>query len=492
LSIRIDEATGRPDLAPATAPRLRTDRSWWRLYVSILVVADALALLLGAVVARAAGFGALVPAGGVVSFVQVAMVLLPTWVMVLGLNGAYQRRWLGQGSDEYRKVLDAGLRFLAVVAIVAVVAGASRVRGLVAVSIPVATIASLIGRYCIRHAVTVGRRKGRFMKSVLIVGSEAASRSLLAEFVSVPYAGFRPIGACVPGDVSRIVAGDTTVRVLADPSRVLDAALMSRADAVAVADTTVLSNGHLRQLAWQLEGTGIDILVTPAVTDVAGPRISVRPVSALPLVYVEEPELKGPNRLAKGAFDFAVSGLALVVLAPLLLAIGLLVRATSRGPALFKQVRVGVGGRHFVVWKFRTMRRDAEVRLCDVLHLNEHDGLLFKVRDDPRVTRVGRFLRRWSLDELPQLCNVLRGDMSIVGPRPPLPSEVERYDDQIRRRLLVKPGMTGLWQVSGRSGLPWEEAVRLDLYYVENWSLSMDATIMAKTAMAVLKRHGAY
>jgi len=201
--------------------------------------------------------------------------------------------------------------------------------------------------------------------------------------------------------------------------------------------------------------------------------------------------MKGTKRIVKTMFDRVLAGVGLVVLLPLMVAIGILVRLTSRGPALFRQVRVGLGGRHFVIWKFRTMAIDAEARLSDVIHLNEHDGLLFKVRNDPRVTRLGRVLRRWSLDELPQLWNVMRGDMSIVGPRPPLPSEVERYDGQVRRRLLVKPGLTGLWQVGGRAGVPWEEAVRLDLYYVENWSLSMDAMILAKTVTAVLRGHGA-
>ena len=214
-------------------------------------------------------------------------------------------------------------------------------------------------------------------------------------------------------------------------------------------------------------------------------------MSDIPLLLVQEPEMKGRKRVAKAAFDRLLAVVCLVAFLPFMLLIGLVVRVTSRGPALFRQVRVGLGGRHFVIWKFRTMAVDAEARLNDLMHLNEHDGVLFKIADDPRTTRVGRFLRRWSLDEIPQLWNVIRGDMSIVGPRPPLPSEVERYEHHVQRRLLVKPGLTGLWQVDGRAGVPWEEAVRLDLYYVENWSLSMDAAIIAKTVTAVLRRHGA-
>ncbi len=250
----------------------------------------------------------------------------------------------------------------------------------------------------------------------------------------------------------------------------------SCADAVVIADAATLSVGALRQLAWQLEGTGVDLMVAPVVTDLAGPRISIRPVPDLPLLHVEEPQLKGPPRLVKEAFDRVLAGLGLVVLSPILVGLAVAVRVTSPGPALFRQVRVGLGGRQFTMYKFRTMIDGAESHLPGLVHLNEHDGVLFKMRRDPRVTRLGRFLRRWSLDELPQLWNILRGEMSIVGPRPPLPAEAERYRDHVRRRLLVKPGLTGLWQVSGPSGLRWEEAVRLDL-------------VLRRELVAVTRRH---
>ena len=306
------------------------------------------------------------------------------------------------------------------------------------------------------------RRTGRFTKKVLVVGSAEAVPDLVRQ-LHAGQSGLTVIGACMPEPVVTFDVDGQPIAVLGNPEFTLEAVVASQADVVAIADAHTFKNGSLRQLAWQLEGTGVDLMVAPALTDVTGPHISIRALSDIPLLLVEEPELKGRKRLAKGAFDRLLAGAGLVLLLPLLLVIGVVVRATSRGPALFRQVRVGLGGRHFMIWKFRTMRVDAEDRLNDLLHLNEHDGVLFKMQDDPRVTRVGRFLRRWSLDELPQLWNVLRGDMSIVGPRPPLPCEVERYDHHVRRRLLVKPGITGLWQVGGRAGLPWDEAVRLDL-----------------------------
>jgi exopolysaccharide biosynthesis polyprenyl glycosylphosphotransferase len=250
--------------------------------------------------------------------------------------------------------------------------------------------------------------------------------------------------------------------------------------------------GELGVLAGEVGGRGIDLLVAPAVAEVAAPRMVERDTGGLTLLHVEEPTFTGPQRLAKEVFDRVSAALALVTLAPVFAVVAVAVTLDSPGPVFFRQTRVGRDGRRFSMVKFRTMVNDAERLQADLEHRNEADGLLFKLRTDPRVTRVGRWLRRYSIDELPQIVNVLRGQMSMVGPRPPLPGEVEMYEGHVSRRLLVKPGITGLWQVSGRSDLPWNEAVRLDLYYVDHWSPTMDLTIMAKTFSAVIRGHGAY
>jgi exopolysaccharide biosynthesis polyprenyl glycosylphosphotransferase len=264
------------------------------------------------------------------------------------------------------------------------------------------------------------------------------------------------------------------------------------ADTIAVTSARETAAQYLRELSWKLEGTGIELLVAPGLIEIAGPRLHIRPFEGLPLLAVEEPCFEGWRRVVKGGVDRAIAALALLVLAPVLVAVALAVRLTSRGPVLFRQQRVGLHGRVFTMVKFRSMVADADAHLDGLRDANVSDGLLFKVRSDPRVTPVGRWLRQLSLDELPQLFNVLCGSMSLVGPRPPLPGEVARYDTSVSRRLLVKPGLTGLWQISGRSDLPWEESVRLDLRYVENWSLALDLLIMWKTARAVLSRSGAY
>ena len=239
------------------------------------------------------------------------------------------------------------------------------------------------------------------------------------------------------------------------------------------------------RLGWALEGTDIDLVVAPGIMDVAGPRVLTRPVQGLPLIHVEAPSFSGPTRVLKNALDRVGAAIAVLVFAPVLLAVAVAVKREDDGPVIFRQERVGRDGRTFGMFKFRSMVAGAEGQLPELLDANEAAGPLFKLRADPRVTRVGAFIRRYSLDELPQLFNVLRGEMSLVGPRPPLPREVALYEQAAQRRLLVKPGMTGLWQISGRSDLSWEESVRLDLYYVENWTPVLDLMIMWRTVLVV-------
>jgi exopolysaccharide biosynthesis polyprenyl glycosylphosphotransferase len=331
-----------------------------------------------------------------------------------------------------------------------------------------------------------------------VVGDSSA----IVEFTTMvrrdQYAGMRVVGACVPGDDALDPAtvrdlDDIEVPILGDVDSVRAAVALSDADTVAVVSSLAVGPEKLRWISWQLEGTATDLVVSPGLTEVAGPRLHIRPVAGLPLLHVEEPEFSGFRRVLKGVFDRSVAMVSILLLSPVFLVLAVSVRLGSRGPALFRQVRVGRDGSIFTMLKFRSMYVDAEARLAGLAGHSDHgDGILFKMRDDPRVTPVGRLLRKYSLDELPQLFNVLLGSMSLVGPRPPLPREVARYEEHVHRRLLVKPGLTGLWQVSGRSDLSWDESVRLDLYYVENWSLALDLAIIARTVWAVLQGRGAY
>jgi exopolysaccharide biosynthesis polyprenyl glycosylphosphotransferase len=263
-------------------------------------------------------------------------------------------------------------------------------------------------------------------------------------------------------------------------------------DTVIVAGQPRGGSRYIRDLGWALEGTATDLVLASRLTDVAGPRIHFRPVEGLPLIHVEIPQFEGGKHVLKRMLDIVLAGAALVVLAVPMLIVGLLVRMDSSGPALFRQDRVGRNGSTFKMLKFRSMVVDAEARLAELNDKNEGNGLLFKVKDDPRVTRIGRVIRKFSIDEFPQLWNVLVGEMSLVGPRPPLRREVDGYESHVHRRLYIKPGLTGMWQVNGRSDLSWEESVRLDLYYVENWSLTGDLVILWRTARVLLHPTGAY
>jgi exopolysaccharide biosynthesis polyprenyl glycosylphosphotransferase len=268
-----------------------------------------------------------------------------------------------------------------------------------------------------------------------------------------------------------------------------------RADTVAVVNCAQMDSVRLRELSWALEMTGTDLCVAPALIDLAGPRTTIRPVAGLPLVHLDHANLTGPQRIVKGIFDRTLAASALILLSPLLLGIACAIHFSDGGPVLFRHLRIGKDGRPFHVYKFRSMVVDAEARKADLESVNEVNGVLFKIRRDPRLTPMGGWLRRWSIDEVPQLLNVLHGEMSMVGPRPwaVLPYEkAVGAEGHVPRRLAVKPGLTGLWQVSGRANLPWEESVRLDLRYVEHWSLTLDLQIMWKTARAVARGTGAY
>jgi exopolysaccharide biosynthesis polyprenyl glycosylphosphotransferase len=453
--------------------------AWVRLYVPVLVVLDAVAVLAGGAIAMLVRFGTLAePLKGHSYLVFVVGATVP-WVGTMAACRAYEPRFLGLGSEEFRRVANGAVRFTALAAVIAFTLDLDPARGMVAVALPASGALGLAQRYAARQLLHRLRASGTACQRVLLVGEGPAVEAMAQHLAGSPHAGLRVVGRCGPG------SGGSLAHVRATIER-------CGADTVAVAHSPGVSPEALRQMAWTLEGAGVELLVAPAFTDVAGPRIHVRPVSGLPLLQIAAPRFTGGRWLLKRSIDLAVTVLLLVALAPLLVAVAVLVRLTSRGPVLFRQERIGRGGKPFRLYKFRSMCVDAEQLREELLEENEADGVLFKLRHDPRVTRIGRGLRRYSLDELPQLVNVLRGQMSLVGPRPPLPSEVEQYEQHVHRRLLVTPGITGLWQVSGRSELSWTESVRLDLYYVENWSVAFDAEIAWKTVFAVLRGSGAH
>ena len=486
LDDRMSERRTRADqLASSAARRESVDRLHGPLLRAALTVTDAAMISLALLGAHVASFGLADVRVADLSYWVVAGVLLFGWLGVLGLQDAYDPQLLGVGADEYKRVVRASVNVFALTAILCFLSGSDLSRLFVGWAVSLGLVLLLAGRFAGRFFLVRARRLGRLCHRVIVLGDRAAIVRFVASLETAPAAGYGIVGACLPNPADRLRSGDG-VESLGVYEDVADAVRRAGADVVAVTASESITPERLRSIAWSLEGLSVDLVVAPAVTDVAGPRVRIRPVAGLPLLYVNEPQFTGVQRLVKGSIDRFGAVVGLLLLAPVLLVVGLLVRWTSSGPALFRQARVGRDGRPFSVLKFRTMSADAEQRLGELAELNEGDGLLFKIAADPRITPLGRVLRKTSIDELPQLINVLRGEMSLVGPRP-LAVEGDAFVGPEQRRHLVKPGITGLWQVSGRAEQSWEDAVRLDLYYVENWSLATDLVILLRTVLALFR-----
>ncbi|WP_100446623.1 sugar transferase [Glycomyces xiaoerkulensis] len=470
--------------------RYSSPPAWQRKYFAGIVASDVAGGVVGAAVAFFARFGSLNDHSQIYALGLVAMPLV--WIAVLGLSRAFESRYLFVGTEEYQRVVHAAVALTAAVALVSYGLELPTSRVFVLIAIPTAAFTSIAARFAWRKWLHRMRRQGRCMKRVVLVGHESAVAALIVQLRREHYHGLNVVGACLPTERAQGALLEFDTRVRGSFDRVAEAVAAERADTVIVLSCPEIDGTALRRLAWKLERSEVDLIVASALVDVAGDRTTVRPVDGLPMLHLDHANLTGARRWAKNTVDRLGAAALLLALSPLLLGAVLMIRCTSPGPALFRQERIGKDGQPFTIWKFRTMYVDAERRREQLRHLNESDGVLFKMKDDPRVTPVGKYLRRFSIDELPQLVNVLRGDMSLVGPRPPLATEVAAYETDMRRRLVVKPGMTGLWQVSGRSDLPWEEAVRLDLRYVEHWTLSLDFVIMLRTVTAVLRPRGAY
>jgi exopolysaccharide biosynthesis polyprenyl glycosylphosphotransferase len=463
---------------------LRQRRHWRNGYRRILLLADGLAALMAALLVHGAhGSWALV------------LGLPPAWLFAMGAYRAYDLDALGAGPEEFRRVLRGAVALpaVAVSCYWLVDHDDDLLHAMMLAALPVAVIAVVI-RLVLRWQLRQRWAAQQDRSPTIVVGSTTGVREVLAALSGPRPGGLLIAGLCLTDPANAGSLGPVwAARVWGGLSSLPNALHDTDGTSVVVVPTPEIEAADMRRLSWSAAAAGADFLLAPVPADVAPSRLSVRVANGVPLVGIRAPQLSRGPRLPKEMAERTLAALLLLALAPVLLAVVLLVRADSAGPAFFRQRRVGLYGNHFTMFKFRTMREDAEERRAVLEQLNQNsDGLLFKVKEDPRITRVGAALRRYSIDELPQLINVVTGRMSLVGPRPSLPSEADAYTNEIRRRLLVKPGLTGLWQVSGRSDLPWDEAVRLDLSYVDNWSLGLDAQILWRTGPAVVRGTGAY
>lgn len=480
---------------------------WQKRYARRLLITDFLVLALVVSSVQwfwlgfddAADFGFPASTGvhyvGEVSYGIVSVAVLALWMVLLIAVGSVDSRVAGVGQTEYRKITDSGIGLFAAVATVMFLLKLDVARGYLILTFALGVLGLLISRWLWRKWLKSHRTRGDYSNQVVLVGSRSSIRHISEELAKQPWAGYNVVGAALaqdPKDSGILAIGN--VPVISDFDGVRNAMDIIGADTVIITGADHLDPQRVRELSWELEKGQYSLVMAPSLTDVSGPRIHSRPVAGLPLMHVETPRYTGLRAAMKRSFDIVGSLVIILLLSFPMAIVALLVKGTSPGPVLFKQQRVGLDGEEFRMWKFRSMRQDAEQVLAqlDAADRIDPENVLFKMKDDPRITNVGRFIRRYSIDELPQVFNVLTGSMSLVGPRPSLAREVAQYEHHVHRRFLVKPGITGLWQVSGRSDLPWEEAVRLDLYYVENWSMTTDLLILWKTANVVIRGSGAY
>jgi exopolysaccharide biosynthesis polyprenyl glycosylphosphotransferase len=490
--VRPAHADGEPLSVDPTVDVARPVR-WWSGYLTRVLVTDAVAVYLAVFTAYLVRFDAVgtarVSGDLSTSYLVVSVVLMWAWLAALVLGRTQDRRLVGTGPTEYQRVVGVTWRLFAAVAVAAFLLRMEIARGYLAVALPLGLTLLLLGRFGWRQWLHRRRRAGHMASRVLVVGHRDEAEALIRQVAIRRGAGLAVAGVCLPrpDEGTHDVLGVPVVGTFDSAAGV---AQVLGVDAVAVTGADAVTAGTVRRLGWDLEGSGIDLALAVSLTDVAGPRVHMQPVNGLPLIYVDEPRFSGPKYALKSALDWALALSIALAIAPVLAVIALLVKMTSRGPVIYRQERVGRGGRTFAMLKFRSMEQGADRRLDEVM--GSDVGMFYKAKNDPRVTPLGRVLRRYSLDELPQLFNVLRGEMSLVGPRPQIDREVALYDRRAHRRLLVKPGLTGLWQVSGRSELSPDEAIRMDVYYVENWTVFGDLLILARTAKAIVAGEGAY
>jgi exopolysaccharide biosynthesis polyprenyl glycosylphosphotransferase len=421
-----------------------------------------------------------------------ATVVPVVWLFVVAYAGGYRLASLGIGLDEYRSIGRALVILLALVAVVLVSLGWQMSRLLIGVAVPLTCLLTVVVRWLMRGRLAAARAKGRCLQPTIVVGRGLAVPEMIAELKSDRHeTGMVVVGACASDLPDPSWVKD--VPLYGGPETALLAVRETGAEAVVLASDSAFSGKGLRRLGWALSEMGVDLYVHPGIHEVAAPRLTLRPAAGMSLLHVEGPTIGGIDAVAKRTIDIVCSAGILLVTLPVWLFISAWIKLTDRGPVFFVQQRVGEEGKTFPMIKFRSMVIDAEARLAELAAKTDQvNEMLFKHKEDPRITKPGRFIRKLSLDELPQLVNVLRGEMSLVGPRPPLPREVDAYEPDAMRRLKVRPGLTGMWQISGRSDLNWEDSLRLDLWYVDNWSPVLDVMILFRTVRAVMKAEGAY
>jgi exopolysaccharide biosynthesis polyprenyl glycosylphosphotransferase len=446
LMLGVDAGPLSTDTAPATGTawdsepvvQRRQFRDWSGRYIREIIALDVVVALFGMAVNGALATELSLGRQPTPMWFVLGCLIWPTAIAVVR---GYERTRVGIGGDEMRALLRAALLVLSVCAVPAGLFAWQSLLTAVVVTAPVTVLGSLAVRFASRKRLHRQQHQGQNVRKVVVVGSVAAAADLSEILSQETHCGMYVVGVCVPGS-EMDAARARGLTVMGDLEEVSSVIRELDCDAVAVTSGDATRHNYLRELSWSLEGTDVELLVHPGLIEVAGPRMHIRPFVGLPLLYVEQPHFTGWRRLVKRATDITLAGIGVLLLSPVLAAIATAIKLQDGGPVIFRQTRIGTAGDSFTMLKFRSMVIDAEARKAALMAHNEAAGPLFKIKRDPRITRLGRFLRDYSLDELPQLFNVLRGSMSLVGPRPQLECEVELLPHDARRRLLVTPGVT--------------------------------------------------
>lgn len=477
-------------------------RRWKESYRTRLVLVDSLVVFGAVALGQFGRFGLFATAqdADTVTLSRLtltSLILATAWLAALSLIESRDISLVGVGSEEYRRVVSATMWVFGAAAMVSLVLHTQVSRGYLIIALPVGLAGLVLGRHLLRRNLIKRRNRGEFINRVLVLGSVESVEVLCTHLGRSTPAGYSVAAACIPGFKGSVGEHISTaagmIPILGDQESVEVALRMTGVDALAVAAVEHLGRENLRKLAWRLDSLGVDMIVMPGMTDVVGPRLKMRSIDNLPLLHIARPRHDGPSKYGKRLFDLIFGTAALAAALPLIIVVAIAIKLDDGGPVFFRQVRVGYQGRLFRIVKFRTMTVDAEARKAqERTSAGPAARVFFKSAEDSRITRLGKFLRATSIDEIPQILNVLAGSMSIVGPRPLVLGEGESVENFVQRRALVNPGMTGLWQVSGRSDVSDDERIRLDHSYVDNWSVVQDLVIVWKTLRAVLKREGAY
>jgi exopolysaccharide biosynthesis polyprenyl glycosylphosphotransferase len=459
--------------------------------IALRVLADAMAVSTALFLASAIRFELLPESPRAdLDYALITLLATPAWLLLFWAYRLYEPRQVLSPVNELKQVFHGVVGGIVVIFVVDSLFNLELARGWALIAFVSALILVAGERLFVRKMLHFMRRRGGDQTRTIVLGANHEARTIARTLQREKWLGYQILGFVDDQIPSGETVG-TTYKVLGSTAEIKELIAEHGATLVMVA-ATAFDATRLNRLFWELQEVDVDIQITSGTIDLMASRMIVQSVAGVPLLYVRRTGMDRAQRTMKRAIDVLGSALGLILLSPVLVAIALWIRKDSDGPVFFKQTRVGRDGRTFTFWKFRTMTADAEEKRAELEHLSEGPGLLFKLKDDPRITRVGRRLRRFSLDELPQLWNVLKGEMSLVGPRPALPVEVEQYDDWVRNRLRVKPGMTGLWQVSGRTETSFSDYIRFDLFYIQNWSLALDLWILWRTFRAVVTAEGAH